>query len=38
MRKLIMILTLTISFLGLTAVGNAFPNTPTCGDNCPFVR
>jgi hypothetical protein len=31
MRKLIMILTLTISYLGATAVASAYgPQTPTC--------
>jgi hypothetical protein len=38
MRKLMMIITLTVSFLGITAVANAGGNPPTCGDNCPFVR
>jgi hypothetical protein len=37
MRKLIMILTLTMSILGLTVPADAL-QPPTCGDNCPFVR
>ena len=38
MRKLMMILTLAISWLGMTAAANAGNNPPACGDNCPFVR
>lgn len=38
MRKLIMILTLTMSILGLTATANAGGAPPTCGDNCPFAH
>ncbi len=38
MRKLMMILTLAISYLGLSAAANASGNPPSCGDNCPFVR
>lgn len=38
MRKLIMILALAISYLGITAGANASGNPPECGDNCPFVR
>ena len=38
MRKLIMILTLTASLLGVATMANATGNPPTCGDNCPFVR
>jgi hypothetical protein len=38
MRKLVMLLTVAISFLGITASANAFPPPPACGDNCPFVR
>jgi hypothetical protein len=38
MRKLIMILALTISYLGATAsVATAYGPAPTCGDNC-WVR
>ncbi len=37
MRKLIMILTLTISILGFSVQTDAM-NVPGCGDNCPFVR
>jgi len=37
MRKLLMILTVAISFLGITGAANAGP-PPACGDNCPFVR
>jgi len=37
MRKLIMILTVAISFLGISTA-NAGGNPPACGDNCPFVR
>lgn len=37
MRKLMMILTLTVSMLGMTAVANAIA-VPQCGDNCPFIR
>jgi len=37
MRKLVMILTLAISFLAVTGAANAI-EPPTCGDNCPFVR
>jgi hypothetical protein len=38
MRKLIMILTVAISFLGFSAAANAGGPPPACGDNCPFVR
>lgn len=38
MRKVIMILTLAISWLGITVTANAGGDPPTCGDNCPFVR
>ncbi len=38
MRKLIMILTLTMSILGLTVAAEAGANPPECGNNCPFVR
>lgn len=38
MRKLIMLLTLAISYLGITAGASADPNPPSCGNNCPFVR
>ncbi len=37
MRKLMMILTLTVSLLGLTAVSDAMA-PPACGSNCPFIR
>jgi hypothetical protein len=38
MRKLMMILTIAITFLGITTAANAGGNPPACGDNCPFVR
>lgn len=38
MRKLMMILALAISYLGLTAAASANGNPPECGDTCPFVR
>ena len=38
MRKLMMILTLAISWLGVTGAANAGGSPPSCGDNCPFVR
>jgi hypothetical protein len=38
MRKLLMILTVAISFLGITGAANAGGPPPSCGDNCPFVR
>jgi hypothetical protein len=38
MRKLIMILTVAISLLGVTTAANAGGAPPSCGDNCPFVR
>jgi hypothetical protein len=37
MRKLMMILTLTVAFLSLTGVASAV-DPPSCGDDCPFVR
>jgi hypothetical protein len=37
MRKLMMILTLAVSFIAVTGVANAV-EPPSCGDNCPFVR
>jgi hypothetical protein len=37
MRKLITLLTLTVSFLGAAPVANRV-NPPACGDNCPWVR
>lgn len=38
MRKLMMILALAVSYLGITASASASGNPPSCGDNCPFVR
>ena len=38
MRKLMMLLTLAISFLGVTGAASAGGSPPQCGDNCPFVR
>ncbi len=38
MRKLIMLLTLAISFLTAVGAANAGGNPPECGNNCPFVR
>jgi len=38
MRKLMMILTLTISWLAVSATMNASIPTPTCDPNCPWVR
>jgi hypothetical protein len=38
MRKLMMILTLTISFLAVTGAASAGGNPPECGPNCPLVR
>ena len=38
MRKLMVILTVAISFLGITGAANAYGPPPSCGDNYPFVR
>jgi hypothetical protein len=38
MRKLMMILTLAASLLGISVAANAGGDPPACGDNCPFVR
>ncbi len=37
MRKLMMILTVAMTFLAVTGAATAL-EPPTCGDNCPFVR
>ena len=37
MRKLMILLTLTISFLATAATSSA-SNPPDCGDACPWVR
>jgi hypothetical protein len=38
MRKLMVILTLAISFIAVSGAAHAGGTPPECGDDCPFVR
>ncbi len=38
MRRLFMILTLTVSFFAITGAANAVGTAPECSPKCPWVR
>jgi hypothetical protein len=38
MRKLFMLVMLTISFVAATDAANAYGDPPECGSACPWVR